>query len=112
MLVGMSSYRQKLFTFKEEYNSLKVNNSDKYDLSPLTNVRKRTTETKEITIRTVTIILKVKELPSSSFKLAELMKKCQKKNSEYMLGNTNRGIIQTTIRNGNNSLLNTIFKCI
>lgn len=86
MLVGMSSYRQKLFTFKEEYNSLKVNNSDKYDLSPLTNVRKRTTETKEITIRTVTIILKEKELPSSSFKLAELMKKCKKKKQRIHVG--------------------------
>ncbi|XP_045766308.1 uncharacterized protein LOC123879202 [Maniola jurtina] len=91
----------KVFHFlQEEYNFMKVNNSDKCDLSPLANVLKRTAEATGVSERTVTRILKEeKELPSPSSKFTSPMKKRRKRDSKFMLDNMHREVIRTTIQN-------------
>ncbi|CAH2098567.1 unnamed protein product [Euphydryas editha] len=54
---------------QEEYNFMKENNHDWCDLTPLSNIRKRTANATGVSERTVTTILKEeKELPSTSGK--------------------------------------------
>ncbi|KAJ0181358.1 hypothetical protein K1T71_003443 [Dendrolimus kikuchii] len=65
---------------KEEYYFMKLNNSDKCDLTPLANILRRTAEATGVSERTVTRILKEEtELPSPSSEFPSPVKKRCKK---------------------------------
>ncbi|CAH2088633.1 unnamed protein product [Euphydryas editha] len=85
---------------QEEYNFMKENNNDWCDLTPLSNIRKRTANATGVSERTVTTILKEeKELPSTSGKFVSPMKKRRKKSGKFDLDDFNVNVIRRTIQN-------------